>query len=117
MTKAFYIATSEYVKEMDTLPVKRRVSVSGILKKLGVSRSGYSSWKRHTPSNAEIHRNQVKEKIMEIYDTSHQNYGAPKITIELQKAGESILEKDSGKLYASNGNQGTMDQTVYPNNH
>lgn len=103
MTKALYIATSEYVKEMDTLPVKRRVSVSGILKKLGVSRSGYSAWKRHTPSNAEIHRNQVKEKIMEIYDTSHQNYGAPKITIELQKAGESISEKTVGNYMRQMG--------------
>lgn len=103
MTKALYIATFEYVKEMDTLPVKRQVSVSGILKKLGVSRSGYSAWKRHTPSNTEMHRNQVKEKIMEIYDTSHQNYGAPKITMELQKAGESISEKTVGNYMRQMG--------------
>ena len=83
--------------------MKCRVSASGILKKLGVSRSGYSAWKRHIPSNAEIHRNQVKEKIMEIYDTSHQNYGTPKITMELQRAGESISEKTVGNYICQIG--------------
>jgi hypothetical protein len=32
MTKAFYTVTSEYVEEINALPVKRQVSVSGILK-------------------------------------------------------------------------------------
>ena len=45
MTKALYMATSEYVEEIKALPEKRQVSVSGILKKLGVSRSGYRAWK------------------------------------------------------------------------
>ena len=43
LTKALYTATSEYVKEIKSPPVKRQVSVSGILKKLGVSRSGYNA--------------------------------------------------------------------------
>ncbi len=96
MTKALYTATSEFVEAIKSLPVKRQVSVSGILKKLGVSRSGYSAWKRHTPSNTEVHRSEVKEKILAIYDASHQNYGAPKITMELQKIGEIISEKTVG---------------------
>lgn len=45
MTETLYTATSEYVEEIKALPVKRRVSVSGILKKLDVSRSGYHAWK------------------------------------------------------------------------
>ena len=85
MTKTLYTATSEYVDEIKALPVKRQVSVSGILRKLGVSRSGYNAWKAHTPSETEIRRGVLKEKILDIYDTSHQNYGAPKITVELQK--------------------------------
>ena len=32
MTETLYTATSEYVEEIKALPVKRRVSVSGILK-------------------------------------------------------------------------------------
>ncbi len=96
MTKAIFKATTDYVDEMKQLPVKRNVSVSGILKKLGVSRSGYHTWKEHIPSDTEIHRDIVKEKIIEIYDDSHQNYGAPKITKELQKTGDSISEKTVG---------------------
>ena len=33
MTEALYTATSKYVEEMTTQPVKRQVSVSGILEK------------------------------------------------------------------------------------
>ena len=41
MTEAVYTATAEYIVEMEQRPVKHRVSVSGVLKRLGVSRSGY----------------------------------------------------------------------------
>lgn len=93
MTKAIYTATSEYIDEVEALPEKHHVSVSGVLRILGVSRSGYLSWKNRKPSNAEQHRNHIKEKIKEIYDDSHQNYGAPKITQELHKQGETTAEK------------------------
>lgn len=44
-----------------------------------VSRSGYNAWKKRCPSVAEKHRGEIKEKILKIYEDSHQNYGAPKI--------------------------------------
>ena len=93
LTKALYTATSEYVKEIKSLPVKRQVSVSGILKKLGVSRSGYNAWKKRVPSDTSVRRAVLKEKIQKIYEESHQNYGAPKITAELRKSGEAVSEK------------------------
>ncbi len=96
--------------------MKRQVSVSGILKKLGVSRSGYNAWKKRVPSGTSIRRTVFKEKIKKIYEDSHQNYGAPKITAELQKSGEHISEKNSWKLHASNGNQSPVGKTVYPDN-
>ena len=34
---------------------------------------------------------------MDIYNVSHQNYGAPKITAELRKNGETIAERTVGK--------------------
>ena len=46
MTEAVYTATAEYIVEMEQRPVKHRVSVSGVLKHLGVSRSGYNAWKK-----------------------------------------------------------------------
>ena len=93
MTEAVYTATAEYIVEMERRPVKHRVSVSGVLKRLGVSRSGYHAWKKRCPSAAEKHRGEVKEKILKIYEDSHQNYGAPKITRELWKGGEKIAVK------------------------
>lgn len=38
----------------------------------------------------------MKQKIQKIYDKSHQNYGAPKITVQLHKDGESISERTVG---------------------
>lgn len=46
MTEAVYTATAEYIVEMEQRPVKHRVSVSGVLKRLGVSRSGYNARKK-----------------------------------------------------------------------
>lgn len=45
---------------------------------------------KRCPSAAEKHRGEVKEKILKIYEDSHQNYGAPKITRELWKGGEKL---------------------------
>ena len=56
MTKTLYSATSKFVKEINNLPVKRQVSVSGILKKLGVSRSGYNAWKKRVLSDTSVRR-------------------------------------------------------------
>ena len=64
MTKALYTATAEYIEEVNFLPVKRQVSVSGILKKLGISRSGYHAWKKRVPSNTELRRAVLKEKYL-----------------------------------------------------
>lgn len=74
----------------------RRVSLSGMLDVLGVSRSGYQAFLKHRPSETELRRERVKERIQEIYDGSHQNYGAPKITKKLQKGGERISERTVG---------------------
>ena len=46
----------------------------------------------HVPSDTEKRRKAVKAKIQDIYDESKQNYGAPKITVELRKTGEVISE-------------------------
>ncbi len=90
------MAASEYVEEIKSLPVKHQVSVNGILKKLGVSRSGYNAWKKWVLSDTSVHRTILKEKIQKLYENSHQNYGAPKTTAELRKSGKQISEKIVG---------------------
>ena len=76
---------------------KRRVSISGMLKFLGVSRSGYRAFIRHKPSASQQRKEAIKRDIKKIYDKSKQNYGAPKITVELRKSGKRISERTVGK--------------------
>ena len=95
MTQALFPAVSEYEEECREQK-KRRLNVSGVLKILGVSRSGYLRFKKKVPSDRELRKCVIKERILEIYHDSHQNYGAPKITECLRKEGEIISEKTVG---------------------
>ncbi len=65
MTEAIYLEVSE--KTEAAKKAGRRVSVSGMLKFLGVSRSGYHAWLQRTPSDTEKRREAVKAKIQDIY--------------------------------------------------
>lgn len=95
MTDALFLEAAEYEEQLKEQG-KRRLNVCGVLKILGVSRSGYISWKKRLPSKRELRKQTIKERILEIYNESHQNYGAPKITECLKKEGESIAEKTVG---------------------
>lgn len=101
MMEVIYFEVAE--KAEAARKAKRRVSVSGMLKTLGVSRSGYRAWLKHVPSNAEKRRESVKTKIKDIYDKSKQNYGAPKITQVLCKTGETISERTVGQYMKQMG--------------
>lgn len=74
-----------------------------MLKLLGVSSSGYYSWLKRTPSNREKRKEKVKEEIIQIYNESHQIYGAPKITSILQSRGHVITEKTVGNYMREEG--------------
>ena len=71
MTEAIYLEVTE--KAEAAHKAKRRVSVSGMLKILGVSRSGYRAWLKHVPSNAEKRRESVKAKISPVLQCSITN--------------------------------------------
>lgn len=88
---------------MEQLPKKHRVSVSGILKHLGVSRSGYHAWLKRVPSNSNKRKADIKEQIHGIYEQFHQIYGAPKIAAELWKTGEAISVKTVGNYMREMG--------------
>ena len=74
-----------------------------MLKFLGVSRSGYYSFLNRRISAYKQRKEVVKKKIQIIYNDSKQNYGAPKITKELRKAGEKIAERTVGKYMREMG--------------
>lgn len=70
---------------------------------LGVSRSGYNSFKKRLPSDREKRKEAIKDQIKQIYDDSYQNYGAPKISQILQQNGETIAEKTVGNYMREMG--------------
>ena len=95
MTETLFLETDRYGEQLKEQG-KRRLDVSGVLRILGVSRSGYLAWKKRFPSRQETRKKSIKEKILSIYDESHQNYGAPKIAGCLRREGEKIADKTVG---------------------
>ena len=67
-----------------------------MLKFLGVSRSGFRAFLNRKVSPSQQRKVAVKKEIKKIYDSSKQNYGAPKITKELCKTGECISQRTVG---------------------
>ena len=65
MTDAIYLEVSE--KTEAARKAGRRVSVSGMLKISGVSRSGYLAWLHHVPSDTEKRREAVKAKMPSMF--------------------------------------------------
>ena len=74
-----------------------------MLKFLGVSRSGFRAFLNRKVSPSQQRKVAVKKEIKKIYDTSKQNYGAPKITKELCKTGECISQRTVGKYMREMG--------------
>ncbi len=74
-----------------------------MLRILGVSRSGYNSFKKRLPSDRSKRKEKIKVKVREIYDRSHKNYGAPKIREILIQNGETIAEKTVGNYMREMG--------------
>ena len=86
MTECIYTATKE-VNEI------RSISVSSVLKRLDVSRSGYYEWLKREDSPRKQRKKEIQEAILEIYKENHGIYGAPKITILLNRKGIRVCEK------------------------
>ena len=74
-----------------------------MLKFLSVSRSGYRSFLNRKLSSTIQRKEAIKKNIRLIYDASKQNYGAPKITKELRKSGETVAERTVGKYMCEMG--------------
>lgn len=95
MTLATYQALSEQIEIAHR--EHRRLSVSGILRRLGLSRSGYYAWLHRNPSKQQHRKELVQHKNKDIHEDSYHNYGAPKSTKEPQKSGKVISERTVGK--------------------
>lgn len=86
---------------MYELASSRPVSIRGMLKYLQVSRSGYNDWKKRKERREQTKqakkKQEVIERVKELHEESHQIYGAPKITKQLETEGIKISERTVGK--------------------
>lgn len=67
--------------------------VSGVLASLQVSRSGYYAWLNRSKSKQQIRKEEITQRIGEIYEENHKVYGAPKITALLNREGYRISQR------------------------
>ena len=73
------------------------MNISGVLRILGVSRSGYNAFRKRTPSAGQLKKKQRMAAIKTIYDKSHKIYGAPKIAAKMRQKGDKVSGRTVGK--------------------
>lgn len=71
LTEAIYTEVSAKVEASKV--TERRVSISGILKSLGIFRSGYRAFLNRKASPTRQRKAAIKKQIQHIYDASNQN--------------------------------------------
>jgi len=64
---------------------KAEHSISRLCKVPGVTRQGFHAWRRRGPSLRQLGDAELKKLIVQIYDGSHQTYGAVRINDELRE--------------------------------
>lgn len=94
---------ASYKQVEDAAEKRKSFSVSGVLKQLGISTSGYYEWKKRGKSRQQIRKERIVQRIKEIHEDSYENYGAPKITHILRESGEVISERTVGAYMRENG--------------
>jgi transposase InsO family protein len=74
-----------------------------LCKVLGVSQSGYFSWKDR-PASRRQHEDMVMlAHVRSAYTLSHETYGSPRMTRELQDSGFAIGRRRTARLMRENG--------------
>ena len=70
---------------------------------LGVSRSGYYTWRRRGKSQTAISNDRLIVNIRQSFDGSHGTYGSPRITADLKSRGIRCSENRVARLMNING--------------
>jgi transposase InsO family protein len=87
-----------------------------VLRILGVSRSGYHSFKKRESNQKPSHKDKRMQLILDIHLQSKKIYGAPKITMELKKKGIKISEKTVGNYMREMGIKAHYIKKIKKNN-
>jgi putative transposase len=70
---------------------------------VGVAVSGFYAWLRRAPSRRRADDRRVSERIEEVFTSSRQTYGSPRIHAELRDAGIRISRKRVARLMREGG--------------
>jgi putative transposase len=68
---------------------------------LEVSRSGYYAWLDRAPSQAEVRRVHIEQKVAFLHGDSDETYGSPRILSDLRADGEIVSRKTVAKAMRS----------------
>lgn len=69
-------------------------SVAGVLRKLGISTSGYYSWRERRQSCSKARKNRIMDEIKIVHKVSHMAYGGvPKIVHVLNERGITVSQR------------------------
>lgn len=84
-------------------PAKTEFPAYRLCKVLGVSQSGYFAWKDR-PASRRQHEDMVMlAHVRSAYALSHETYGSPRMTRELQDCGFAIGRRRTARLMRENG--------------
>lgn len=84
---------------------------------LGVSRSGYYSWRDRSPSRRSLENKRLTKKIRRVWTDSGKTYGSPRIHQQLLSDGESLSRPRVARLMAAAGIQSQIRKKWIPTTH
>lgn len=70
---------------------------------LGVSESGFHAWQRRAPSARQLEDMVLLAHIRSQFQTSHETYGSPRMTVELKEDGLQVGRHRVARLMRDNG--------------
>ena len=65
--------------------------------------AGYYKWKKAEPSDQELHKQKIQQRILYHFHDTKKRYGAPKITEMLHREGYTVTERTVGKYMKEHG--------------
>lgn len=90
-----------------------RYPVALMCRLLSISKSGYYAW-RDRPMGPRAERDaELLAQIKTFYAQSGERYGAPKIHVDLQEAGESVSRKRIARLMRNSGLVGVLRHRTF----
>src|SRR5215218_1777888 len=82
---------------------KREFPIQRLCKVLDVSPSGYFAWKNRPASRRQREDLVLLAHVRSAFIQSHETYGSPRVTRELQDAGLTVGRRRTARLMSENG--------------